>query len=188
MRTLSEYKFRELVTSSPEESAFEAAVKMEDHEVGCVILTENKQVLGIATRHDFMHNLIVVGKNPKTTKVKQIMHPYPISLDSNSTMTDALRKMIEKKVERLVVRSGEKILGVISLEDVVTNLSNSGSTLSPEWSERKRILIMDMVRRLTPSLLSRYDGQEKEELQREMNDEATALLRLLEEAEVTLRH
>lgn len=188
MHTLADYKFRELVTSGPEENSYDAAVKMEDHNVGCVIVTQNKQILGIATRYDFMHNLIIAGKNPKTTKIRQIMHASPISIESSATTTDALKKMVEKKVERLVVRSGQKILGVISLEDVVANLGNSSSALSPQWSEQKRALIMDMVKRLTPSLLSRYDGEEKEQLQREMNDEATALLRLLEEAEITLRH
>jgi signal-transduction protein with cAMP-binding, CBS, and nucleotidyltransferase domain len=184
MHTLEEYKFRQLVTSPPDETVSEAAAKMENHNVGCVIVTRDREVLGIATRYDFIHGVIVSGKDPATTKISRIMHSSPISIEPQATMTDALKKMIERKVERLLVRSECRILGVISLEDVVASLSNEmlSSLSQPRYDQ-----IFDMVRRLTPSLVSRYEGEERELIQREMNDETRALLRLLEEAEVTLR-
>jgi len=185
LHTLQDYKFRELVTSGPDETVFDAAVRMEDHMVGCVIVTSKKEVLGIATRYDFIHNIIVGEKDPKRTRIKGIMHSSPITIDSQSTMRDALKKMIEKRVERLVVLSGKKmILGVISLEDVVASLSNE---MFMSLSQSRFDQIFDMVRRLTPSLLSRYDGDEKVQMEREMNDEVKALIRLLEESEITLR-
>ncbi len=157
---------------------------MENRKVGCTIVISRSDVLGIVTRYDFIHNLIILGKDPKKTKVEEIMHARPISIEATSTATDALRKMIEKRVDRLVVLSGKKILGVISIEDVVASLSNENFL---SLSHAKYEQIFELVRRLTPNLIARYDGEEKEELQREMKDEVKALLRLLEEAEITLR-
>lgn len=172
------------MTSGPDETAFDAAVKMDDQHVGCVLVTSGNKVLGIATRYDFVHNIIAGEKDPKKIKIKDIMHASPISIDGTVTPIDALRKMVEGKVERLVVRSGDKIFGVISLEDVVGTLeAESLSALSREKYDQ----IFDMVKKLTPNLLSRYEGEERIELERDLNNEVKALLRLLQEVEVSLR-
>jgi signal-transduction protein with cAMP-binding, CBS, and nucleotidyltransferase domain len=187
LQTLQEFKFRDLVASHPSESAFEAAKKMEDMHVGCVIVMEpgSDKILGIATRYDFIHHLIVGEKNPKRTKIDEIMHLSPVVIDGGATTSEALRTMINKRVERLVVTQSGKVLGVLSLEDIVAALeaTNVLHSLSKERAQQLR----DMIKRLTPYLVARYQGDEKVELQRDMNDEAKALLRLLEEAEVSLR-
>ncbi len=92
-------------------------------------------------------------------------------------------------VERLIVLNrtsiGKKILGVISLEDVVSKLEamHAFEKISGERSQ----IIRDMIKRLTPYLLARYAGEERFELERDMNDEIKALVYLLEESEVSLR-
>ena len=184
MYRLSDYHFRELVTCSPDETAYDAAVKMDDQHVGCVLITSGNKVLGIATRYDFVHDIIAGEKDSKSVKIKDIMHASPISIEGTATPIDALRKMVEGKVERLVVRSSEKIFGVISLEDVVGTLeAESLSALSHEKYDQ----IFDMVKKLTPNLLSRYEGEERIELERDLNNEVKALLRLLQEVEISLR-
>jgi CBS domain-containing protein len=184
MRKLSDLRYRDLVTSPPDESAFHAAAKMEDAHVGCILVTADKKILGIATRFDFIHNIIVSEKNAKKTTVRQIMHPNPLTIDASASTTDALKTMVQKKVGRLVVRSGSQILGVLSLEDIVATLEIEALS---RVADDRQDQIFDMVKRLTPTLLSRYDGEEKASLQKEMTDEAKALLRLLEEAEIALR-
>lgn len=160
---------------------------MEKNRVGSVLVNSEKMgILGIVTRYDLVHYIIVDQKDPKMTKVSDIMHLSPISITEDATLLEALQKMLQSKVERLVVRSKDnKVLGILSFEDVAGALeSNSIQGVSPEKSER----IFDMVRRLTPALISRYDGEEKLEMERELNNEVKALLRLLEEAEIALRH
>jgi CBS domain-containing protein len=112
------------------------------------------------------------------------MHANPVTVDSNVSSIEALRLMIRSKVERLVVVSTGKILGIISLEDVVGTLEVEAlSAISHEKYDQ----IFDMVRRLTPNLLSRYEGEERQELERDLNNELKALMRLLQEVEVSLR-
>ena len=74
METLKDFRFRALITSPPSESALEAAKKMEDNHVGCVVIISGGKVLGIATRYDFLHHLIVKGKKPESTTITEIMH------------------------------------------------------------------------------------------------------------------
>jgi CBS domain-containing protein len=187
MRTLQDYNYRKLVSCGPDDTVFYAARLMDDRKVGCVVVTKDSDLVGIATRYDFIHSLIAndQAKDARSTKIREIMHAGPVTISASSKMTDALKVMVEKKVERLVVCSGENrkmILGVISLEDVVASLGNETFHSDKEYQ-----IIMDIVRRLTPLLLARYDGEEKEELTREMNNELKALERLLEEAEISLR-
>jgi signal-transduction protein with cAMP-binding, CBS, and nucleotidyltransferase domain len=182
--TLADYRFRELVTSDPDESAYEAARKLESQHVGCVLVTSGKNILGIATRSDFVRNIIVAGKDPKKTKVREIMHSSPISIEPRVTPIEALQQMIKSKVERLVVRSKERIFGVISIEDLVSTLENDSIRGIPRDRYDQ---VTDMIRKLTPRLLARYEGEERIELERDLNSEIKALLRLLQEVEVSLR-
>ncbi len=172
------------MTSIPEETTFQAATKMENAYVGCILVISKKEIIGIATRFDFIHNIVVLGKDAKKTTVREIMNPDPTSIDTDASISDALKLMIQRKIGRVIVRSGTKILGVLSLEDVIANLEVEA--MSKVSSERQN-QIFDMVKRLTPTLLSRYEGEEKASLQKEMTDETKALLRLLEEAEIALR-
>lgn len=184
MMRLSEYTFRKLVTIVPDDSVQQAAVKMDSERVGSILVTSNGKVLGIVTRSDFIHNVIVGGRDPKKTAVRAIMNPSPISIDSSATTTEALRKMLEKRVERLVVFSGDRIIGIVSLEDVIVNseLDTLKTLLKERFDE-----ILRKVNTLTPNLVSRYSGDESVQLQRDMNDFVKALLLLLEEAEISLR-
>lgn len=116
------------------------------------------------------------------------MHTSPITIDFSRTLIDALKLMVEKKVERLLVikspnRNG--IVGVISLEDVISGLESS--QVFKRMSSEKAELIRRKVNRLTPHLLARYTGEERTVVERDMNDEAMALLMLLEESEISLR-
>lgn len=184
MRTLSEHKFRDLVTCEPHETVFSAALKMENHKVGSVIVTVGYRLLGIVTRYDFIHHCIIDRKDPKTTRIEVIMHPSPVSIEAQATSADALKRMIERRIERLVVLEGTKIIGVVSLEDIVANLEvETFESLSREKYDK----VFELVKTLTPKLLSRYPDEEKEELQRDMTNQITALLRLLGEAEISLR-
>ncbi|MHB1907797.1 MAG: CBS domain-containing protein [Nitrososphaerales archaeon] len=186
MYKLKQYHFRDLVSCSPSCTAFEAAVKMDESKVGSiVVISKETGILGIVTRYDLVHNIIVAERDPKKTKISEVMHLSPVSISEDSTPVEALRKMIEGKVERLVVRSNDKILGVISFEDIIGSLE---STSLQGVSQEKTAQIFDMVRRMTPSLISRYDGEERLEMERDLNNEVKALVRLLEEAEVALRH
>lgn len=173
------------MTSAPDESVHKSAVKMEKKHVGCVLVTKGDEILGVATRYDFLHHVIVGEMDAKTTGIEEIMHASPVTIDGKATAAEALRRMVDKKVERLVVMSGSKILGVVSLEDVVAMLEadNMLGAISKERADQ----IRDMIRRLTPRFVSRFDGDDRSYLERDMNDEAKALVRLLEELEVTLR-
>ncbi len=97
MRRLDEFQFRQLVTCSPSETAFEASLKMEDNRVGCVLVTREGKIEGIATRYDFIHHLIVRGLDPHKTKISEIMHTSPVKIESSLTMVDALKTDGEKE-------------------------------------------------------------------------------------------
>ena len=136
---------------------------MEDKHVGCVVVIDPKseKILGIATRYDFIHHLIVGEKNSKNTKISEIMHSSPVMIEGTATTSEALRTMISRRVERLVVTQSSKYLGVLSLEDIVAALEATKvlDSLSKERAEQLR----DMIKRLTPYLVARYEGEEKVE-------------------------
>jgi signal-transduction protein with cAMP-binding, CBS, and nucleotidyltransferase domain len=184
---LKDYRFRDLVSCPPDCSALDAAVKMDEKHVGSILVDSKETgILGIVSRRDLVHSIIVRQKDPKKTKVTEVMHLSPISINDDASPLEALKKMIDRKVQCLVVRSSDdKIVGVISFGDVIGTV---GSTALQNVSPEKASQVFDMVRRLTPLIISRYDGEERLEMERDLNNEAKALIRLLEEAEIALRH
>ena len=83
MQKLNDLRYRELVASVPNEFVHSAAVLMEDKGVGCVVVISDGKVVGIATRYDFIHHIIVRGKDARTTKIEEIMHSSPVTIDAS---------------------------------------------------------------------------------------------------------
>jgi CBS domain-containing protein len=161
---------------------------MDENHVGS-ILVESKEtgILGIVTRQDLVRDIIVREQDPKKTKINGVMHLSPISISDDASPLDALKTMIDSKISRLLVRSSDnnRIVGVISFEDVIGAIELGALR---NVSAEKSATITDMVKRLTPLIISRYEGEERLEMERDLNNEVKALIRLLEEAEIALRH
>lgn len=101
-----------------------AIERMKEDEGGCVIVCENKRVVGIFTERDLLMNVIGEEIDP-TTPVRQLMSPIVATLNSEATVGDAVRMMNEKSYRNIpLVKDGE-LIGAISVFDVITYLAES---------------------------------------------------------------
>lgn len=106
-------------TISPQATVFDALSMMADQNVGCLVVVENDEVVGIFSERDYARKVILKGKSSKDTLIKEIMTPDVITVQPDQTMNQCMAIMTEKHIRHLPVLSDGKLGGVISIGDVV---------------------------------------------------------------------
>ena len=115
---IKEIMRNKIVTIDSNATIFDACNKYRNYEVGCLLVTDNDQIVGIVTERDVIERTICMERNPKTTKIKEIM-----SLDIKTVNPlDKVEKAIDifkrYKIKRLPVISNDKLVGIVTLTDI----------------------------------------------------------------------
>ena len=108
---------------SPENTVCDCSKLMNDRHVGCIPVcdAENK-VVGLVTDRDIILRCIASGKDPKNTKINEIMTKNVCCCNPEQDVCDAEQDMCETQVRRIpVVDNNNKIIGMLSLGDLAKN-------------------------------------------------------------------
>jgi CBS domain-containing protein len=109
----------ELITISGEASIKEAAEVMLEHHIGSIIVVENGKPIGIVTKSDLLSRVLVKCRDPRECKAREVMSSPLISVKKDTPILEAMRTLKNKKVRRLLVSDGEKLVGIVSETDLV---------------------------------------------------------------------
>lgn len=109
----------DVITIDENASVKEAAEAMNKNEIGCVIAVRNGEAVGIITERDLLKHVIVGGKNAEETKVKEVMSSPLEIVSPDTSLEDAVQLMFKKKIKKLPVIQENRLLGLVSLTDVV---------------------------------------------------------------------
>ena len=124
--TLAKLTRRTVETVHPTASCVEAAQRMRDAGVGSVIVAESDRPLGIVTDRDLAVRVIAAGLQPDRVTVGQIMSGRPIFVSEGRDLGEVLQLMRDLTVRRMpVVDADQRLVGVVSLDDVILALSGS---------------------------------------------------------------
>jgi CBS domain-containing protein len=108
-----------VITIDSDASVMKAVKMMNENEIGCLIVTRRGKAVGIVTERDLLARVIAKSKNPKKTKVREIMTKPLISGQPEMDLEEATKLMFKMKIKKLpVVESEGKLAGLITLTDV----------------------------------------------------------------------
>lgn len=117
---------RSVETVHPAASCVEAARVMRDAAVGSVIVAESGRPLGVVTDRDLAVRVIAAGLDPAAVSVREIMSSRPIFVSRDRDLAEVLELMRDLAVRRMpVVDAEQRLVGVVSLDDVILALSGS---------------------------------------------------------------
>ncbi len=102
----------------------ETAQLMHDKNIGSVLVEENSEHVGIVTETDLTRKVLVQDLCPNTSRVSEIMTQPIISLDCHLPVTEANAYMAKKKMRHLAITDNGKIVGMISVRDLVSFFAN----------------------------------------------------------------
>jgi CBS domain-containing protein len=112
------------VTVERDTNAQAAARIMRDRGIGSLFVTNQKDIIGILTDSDMMRRIVASGSDPNKTTVEQIMSAPILQIEENKTLLDANDLMAQAHVRHLGVSRDGKLVGMISVRDLVVFLTN----------------------------------------------------------------
>ena len=122
--SVKDYMSRVILSADKNLSVFEAANLMVEKKIPYVIVLDGGKPVGIVTEEDLISKVLAADRDPKTTKLSDIMTTPLLTIDPDATLSEAAAIMSEKRVRKLpVVRDGI-IYGVLTTQDVANYLND----------------------------------------------------------------
>jgi CBS domain-containing protein len=112
------------VTVERDTAAQTAARIMRDRGIGSLFVTNGKEIVGILTDTDMVRRVVAVGVDTNKTTVEQIMSAPIVTIEEDKTVLDANDLMAKTHIRHLGVTQGGKLVGMISVRDIVVFLTN----------------------------------------------------------------
>jgi CBS domain-containing protein len=104
---------------APEAMVYDAIKLMAQRNVGALLVLENDRLVGIISERDYTRKVILQGKSSKETSVREIMTQTLVTAEPNDNIAECMRVMTERRVRHLPVLAGSKIVGVVSIGDLL---------------------------------------------------------------------
>jgi CBS domain-containing protein len=119
VRQIIEAKRHKLLSISPDATVYDALKTMAEHEIGALVVLRDGHLAGIFSERDYARKIILHGKSSKETLVSEIMTPRVVCVGPEQSVDQCMALMTDKRVRHLPVLEHKRVIGVISIGDVV---------------------------------------------------------------------
>lgn len=103
----------------PDQSIYEALALMAEKNIGALVVMNEGQVVGIFSERDYARKVVLQGKSSRETPVHEAMSGRVVGVRPERTVDDCMALMTEKRIRHLPVMDDDRIMGVISIGDIV---------------------------------------------------------------------
>ena len=125
METIKEIlkkKGTEIWSVTPASKVFDALQLMAEKNIGAVLVIENERLVGILSERDYARKVILQGQSSKEIEVREIMSSKVLFVTPQLSVEDCMALMIDKRLRHLPVFENDKLIGIISIGDVVKSV------------------------------------------------------------------
>jgi CBS domain-containing protein len=122
---LAQKKASTVWSIGPNAMVIDAIQLMDEKNVGALPVVDNKTLVGIVSERDYTRKIIVKGRSSTDTPVSDIMTKELLTVNPSNSVTECMRTMTEKRVRHLPVLEGTKLVGILSIGDVVNWLMSA---------------------------------------------------------------
>jgi len=122
VRHLLEQKGRNVWTIRPDSTVFDALAKMAEKDIGSLVVMDGDKLVGIVTERHYSRNVILKGKKSPTTVVSDIMERDVIHVRPEQSVELCMTLMTEQRVRHLPVLEGQKVVGIVSIGDLLKSI------------------------------------------------------------------
>lgn len=106
----------------PTDPVLEAIRRMAEHGIGALLVMHEAQLVGIVSERDYARKVILLGRSSGQTAVQEIMSSPVITVAPSQSLHACLQIMTDRRVRHLPVVEGGRVLGVLSIGDLVRAL------------------------------------------------------------------
>ena len=119
VKHLLDSKGRHIISVKPDASVLDAIRLMADKAIGSLVVMDDDELCGILSERDYARKVIIKGRSSESTRVSEIMTVEVITTSSSQTVVDCMELMTEKRIRHLPVLEDNKVIGMISIGDLV---------------------------------------------------------------------
>jgi CBS domain-containing protein len=131
VNAILQLKGNQVYSVTPDLTVFEAIKQMADKNVGALVVLSEGRVVGIVSERDYTRKVALQGKSSKETKVEELLSTPVISAGPDASVEECMRLMTTYRVRHLPILDDEKLLGVVSIGDLVNwTISAQSTTIS----------------------------------------------------------
>ena len=107
---------------APTASVFDAVKLMADKNIGALLVIDGGKIVGIITERDYARKVVLMAKSSKETPVRDVMTPQVIYVRPQQTSEECMALMTENRVRHLPVMDQGKLIGLVSIGDLVKDV------------------------------------------------------------------
>lgn len=119
VRHLLEGKGSKVFSIAPDAPVLEAIKHMAEHRIGALLVMRGDELVGVVSERDYARKVILQGRSSAQTAVSDIMRIGPLTVGPDTDVFDCMRLCTDSRVRHLPVVSENKVVGVISIGDLV---------------------------------------------------------------------
>ena len=122
-------KGSEVWSVKPDDTVFESLQLMAEKEVGALLVLDEGHLVGIVTERDYARKVILEGKSSKNSSVAEVMTKRVLCVTPERTVDECMALMTDKRARHLPVIDHKRVIGVVSIGDLVKAMINEQKVL-----------------------------------------------------------
>ncbi|MCW3981357.1 MAG: CBS domain-containing protein [Candidatus Bathyarchaeota archaeon] len=113
----------------PDTLVKEVVATMNKFNIGSIVVVKGDRPVGIITERDVLRRIVEPCLAPETLRAREVMTSPVVSIDANVSIDEAANTMTKKRIKRLLVVEREKLVGILTFTDIVTQVPKMLSIL-----------------------------------------------------------
>jgi CBS domain-containing protein len=122
-------KDAEMYKVSPTDTVYQALEVMAQANIGAVVVCDHDQMVGIFTERDYARKIILMGRHSLDTKIEDIMTKDMVTVNPEASLEECMAMMTKYRIRHLPVMERGRLVGMISMRDVVDAIIASKDSL-----------------------------------------------------------
>ena len=119
LQIINDKKHKEIISIAPNRFVFDALVILAEHKIGALAVMDGDKLVGIFSERDYAREVVLQGRSSKTTQVSEVMTSKVISGKPTDITESTMSIMSEERIRHLPVVDGDKVIGMLSMGDLV---------------------------------------------------------------------
>ena len=129
VKEILEAKGSEIWSVHPSDTVLDSLRLMADKGIGSLLVMDGEKLMGIVTERDYARKVILEGKSSKDTSVSDVMTRKVLCVSPERTVDECMALMTDKRARHLPVVDHKRVVGVVSIGDLVKTLINEQQIL-----------------------------------------------------------
>lgn len=119
VRDILSTKGSQILSIGPEAMVLDAAILMNEHKVGCLVVLDSGNLIGVFSERDLMRNVVVPRRDPADTRVRTAMTTEVVCCQPHTTLEEARSVMKNRRIRHLpVIDAAQRLCGLVSIGDL----------------------------------------------------------------------